>query len=104
MRDLVARFVEERDWTRYHSPKALAMAISIESAELLENFLFQPDDFLPAPLEKLTDEMADVFIYLMSMVNSLNLPSFADVVQKKMEKNQAKYPVEKYSGDRYEKV
>ena len=103
LRELVAKFVQERDWEQYHTPKALSTAISIESAELLENFLFQPDSYVPADIEKMTDEMADIFIYLMSLTNALKLESFAKEVHRKMIKNRQKYPKEKYSGKKYSK-
>ena len=69
-RKKVKKFVDEREWNQYHSPKALAIALNIEASELLEVFLFKPDDFIPKNLDSLTDEMADVFIYLMNLVNS----------------------------------
>jgi NTP pyrophosphatase (non-canonical NTP hydrolase) len=103
LRVLVDKFVSQRNWKSYHTPKNLAEAISIEAAELLENFLFQPEDYLPEQLESITDEMADVFIYLMSLVNTLNLKSFSQTVYNKMEKNKLKYPIEKYSGTNYQK-
>ena len=103
LRKLVSNFVEERNWNQYHSPSDIATALSIESAELLEYFLFKPDNFIPSNIEKLTDEMADIFIYLMSLANSLNLKSFASEVYRKMELNRKKYPIEKYSGSNYKK-
>ncbi len=103
LRELVSEFVKERDWGQYHTPKALSTAISVESAELLENFLFQPESFIPSDIEKLTDEMADIFIYLMSLTNTLKLESFAKEVHRKMIKNRQKYPKEKFSGENYSK-
>jgi dCTP diphosphatase len=103
LRTIVSKFIEERDWNQYHSPKALSTAISIESAELLENFLFKPDSHIPENIEDITDEMADIFIYLLSMANALNLTSFAKEIYRKMEKNRKKYPIEKYSGSNYQK-
>ena len=103
LRKLVSDFVGERNWNQYHSPSALATAISIESAELLENFLFKPDNYIPDNIEKLTDEMADIFVYLMSLCNALNLESFSEVVHQKMKKNRIKYPIERYAGDKYQK-
>ncbi|MHA1602484.1 MAG: MazG-like family protein [Promethearchaeota archaeon] len=103
LRKLTANFVNERDWKSYHKPRALAEAISIESAELLEQFLFQPPDYVPENIELLTDEMSDIFIYLMSLCNALKLPSFSQEVFRKMEKNKQKYPISKYSGENYQK-
>ena len=95
-------FVDERDWNQYHSPKALAIALNIETAELLEVFLFQSDNFIPENLDSLTDEMADVFIYLMNLVNSLKLDNFTQIIKQKIEKNAIKYPKE-FSGNNYKK-
>ncbi|UYP48283.1 hypothetical protein NEF87_004568 [Candidatus Lokiarchaeum ossiferum] len=103
LRELVSEFVHERNWEQYHTPKSLSEAISIESAELLENFLFQPDSHLPADIEKVTDEMADIFVYLMSLANTLQLKSFSEEVYRKMIKNRQKYPIEKFSGNNYSK-
>ena len=103
LRTFVNQFVEERNWKSYHNPRALAEAISIEAAELLECFLFQPEGYRPENLEHLTGEMADIFVYLMSLCNALNLESFSEVVHQKMKKNRIKYPIERYAGDKYQK-
>ena len=102
-RKKVKNFVNERDWNQYHSPKALAIALNIEAAELLEVFLFQSDDFIPKNLDSLTDEMADVFIYLMNLVNSLKLENFTQIIAQKIEKNAKKYPIKEFSSKKYKK-
>ena len=102
-RKKLKNFVDERDWNQYHSPKALAIALNIEAAELLEVFLFQPDNFIPKNLDSLTDEMADVFIYLMNLVNSLNIDNFTEIIKHKIEKNAIKYPIKKFSANNYKK-
>jgi NTP pyrophosphatase (non-canonical NTP hydrolase) len=106
LRQSIDQFVNERDWKSYHTPKSLAIALSIEASELLEHFLFQKSEYLPQdPIkhEAFTDEMADIFIYLMSLVNALDLPSFAAVVHRKLEKNRQKYPIDRFAGDKYRK-
>lgn len=102
-RGILKKFVADRQWETYHTPRALAEAISIEAGELLENFLFQPEGHLPENLAPLTDEMADVFIYLMNLVNCLDLSNFTQIVLHKIQKNAEKYPIEKYSGENYQK-
>jgi len=102
-RKKLKNFVDERDWNQYHSPKALAIALNIEAAELLEVFLFQPDNFIPENLDSLTDEMADVFIYLMNLVNSLKLDNFTEIIKQKIEKNAKKYPIKEFSAKKYKK-
>ena len=106
LRESINQFVKERDWKSYHTPKSLAIALSIEAAELLEHFLFLKSENLPQDPKKheaFTDEMADVFIYLMSLVNALELPSFSAIVDRKLEKNRKKYPIERFAGDKYQK-
>ncbi len=102
-RKKISIFVNERDWKKYHTPKSISMAISIEAAELLENFLFKPDTFIPSNIELITDEMSDIFIYLMCLANVLNLNSFSSEILRKIEKNKIKYPINEFSGNDYQK-
>lgn len=102
-RRILKQFVAERNWESYHTPRALSEAISIEAAELLENFLFKRDDSLTEDISPITDEMADIFIYLMNLVNALKLPNFTNVVLQKIRRNGMKYPVDKFSGENYKK-
>ncbi|MHA1767573.1 MAG: nucleotide pyrophosphohydrolase [Promethearchaeota archaeon] len=97
------KFVEERDWNQYHTAKSLAIALNIEAAELLEIFLFKSDGYIPENLTSLTDEMADVFIYLLNLVNSLNIENFTEIVKQKIIKNAKKYPIDKFSSHNYKK-
>lgn len=106
LRTLVADFVKERDWNQHHSPKSLSIALSIEAAELLEHFLFKNEDTLPktaANFNAFTEEMADVFIYLMCLANTLGIDNFSEIIHQKMEKNKLKYPKEKIAGKLYHK-
>jgi NTP pyrophosphatase (non-canonical NTP hydrolase) len=103
IKKLVADFVNERDWSQYHTPKSLATAISIEAAELLEHFLFKPDSHIPPDMEAFTDEIADIMIYLLSLSNTLKIDNLAEIIYRKMGKNRLKYPVEKFAGDKYSK-
>lgn len=102
-RKILKKFVDDRDWNQFHSPKSLAIALNIEAAELLEIFLFQPDNFIPKKLDALTDEMADVFLYLINMVNTLNIENFSQIVFQKIAKNAKKYPIDKFSSTNYKK-
>jgi NTP pyrophosphatase (non-canonical NTP hydrolase) len=103
----VQKFVKDRNWAKYHTPKNLIQAIGIEVSELSELFLFkdisldaiQNDKTL---LENISDEIADVFIYLISFVNSINL-DLTRAFTKKMEKNKVKYPLEKFRDGNYQK-
>ena len=103
----VQKFVEDRNWTKFHTPKNLIQALSIEVSELSEIFLFRELSIETiksdnALLENISDEIADVFIYLISLVNSLNL-DLASVFTRKMEKNKSKYSVEEFNDGTYQK-
>jgi NTP pyrophosphatase (non-canonical NTP hydrolase) len=73
-KDEIAEFVNKREWGKYHTPKNLIQALQIEAAELSELFLFKdyPIEHIlsnPELLEDISDEIADIFIYLISLVN-----------------------------------
>ncbi len=106
LREDVAKFIKERQWTKYHIPKDLSMAISIEASELMELFLWKQltaTDVIkdPSLKEKVGDEIADIFIYLLSLVNALDF-DLSDVVSTKIAKNRTKYPTSEFQGN-YEK-
>jgi NTP pyrophosphatase (non-canonical NTP hydrolase) len=103
LRKLVEDFVAERDWSQFHTPKNLAMALAIEAAELMEHFQWlTPDQSWavrddPARLAEVGEELADVFGYCLAMASELGI-DMAQAVRQKMVKNIAKYPAEKYRG------
>ena len=102
-RDLVREFVDERDWRQFHTPKNLAMALTIEAGELMEHFQWIDGDAsrgVAADADKLTavaDELADVMCYALAMANELDI-DLAAAIEAKMEKNRAKYPADEYRG------
>ena len=97
MEDLIKKIIQfrdERDWRKFHTPENLAKSISIESAELLENFQWNSS----YSEEKVSEELADVFIYCVLMAESLDV----DLLEKaydKLAKNMLKYPVDKSRGN-----
>ena len=104
-------FVDERDWNKFHTPKELAIAISIEASELLEIFLFQnpnpnieeiDNQTICSMKDEIADEIADIFAYLLSMVNALKI-DLTSVFLKKMKKNERKYPKHEFNG-KYKKI
>ena len=103
LRELVRRFVDERDWRQFHSPKNLSMSLAIEAAELMEHF--QGIDMAesrriaddPVQLGEVREEIADVLCYLLALANELNL-DLATAVRDKMVKNAVKYPAEQSRG------
>lgn len=101
LRAKVQKFTDDRDWDQFHSPENLAKSVVIEAAELLECFQWD-DDY---DLEALSDEMADVFVYLIGLADKVGVDLF-DIADKKMDKNALKYPVEKARGSnvKYDKL
>ena len=89
----VRKFRDERDWSQFHTPGNLAKAISIEAGELLEHFLWD-DNY---DKEAVGEELADVMVYCLHMADSLGV-NIEDIIDKKMDKNEKKYPVEKAKG------
>ena len=103
LREVVRKFVDERDWQQFHSPKNLSMALAIEAAELMEHFQWISSDesrSVGDDADKLTaigEELADVFCYTLAIVNELNIDLSAAMADK-MIKNARKYPAEEYRG------
>lgn len=88
-------FRDERDWAQFHNPKDLALGLSIEAAELNELFLWkQPEEADPA---KVREELADVFGFALLMAHHYGF-DIREIVEEKLAKNAAKYPVEKSKG------
>lgn len=99
--DAVAAFVAERDWAQFHTPKNLAMGVAIESAELMEHFLWSTGAESAAPdaakKTEIAHEMGDVLIYLVRLAQVLDVDLVAAATEK-LGVNRAKYPVEKAKG------
>lgn len=92
----VKRFVEDRSWGKYHRPKDLAIALSVEAAELLEVFQWSGGDerLDKETMDKIRHETADTVIYALSMANACGF-DLGEAVAEKMILNEKKYPVEK---------
>lgn len=106
LRRLLAEFVAERQWEKYHDPKNLSMAIAIETAELMEHFQWIRSEELPELLadaerrREIAEEVADVACFLLSLANALEL-DLSDTIRSKLEKNRAKYPPTLFRGNYY---
>jgi NTP pyrophosphatase (non-canonical NTP hydrolase) len=103
LRDIVRRFVDERDWRQFHSPKNLSMSLAIEAAELMEHFQWldgAESRKIGSDAAKLTgvrDELADVLCYLLAIANELDI-DLSEAMRDKMVKNAVKYPAEQSRG------
>jgi NTP pyrophosphatase (non-canonical NTP hydrolase) len=89
------KFRNERDWEQFHNPKDLALAINVEAGELLELFLWK--DAKDANIEKVKEELADVFAFAFLLAEKYNL-DVKEIVLDKIKKNAEKYPVDKAKG------
>ena len=98
----IRKFSEDRDWDQFHSPANLAKSISIEANELLECFQWSDDNY---DINEVKEELADVMVYCVDMLDKLNLDA-DEIINAKMDKNEAKYPVEKARGSakKYDKL
>jgi NTP pyrophosphatase (non-canonical NTP hydrolase) len=98
LRKMVIAFRDERDWKQYHTPKDLALAITVEAGELAEAFLWKAAAEVSDALgsedyrTRIADEMADVLIYLLCMAEATDI-DLSEAVTAKVRKNEVKYPV-----------
>lgn len=103
LKKLAADFRDARDWKQFHTPKDLAMAISVEANELLELFLWkngqEVQDFVknPEKMRRTNEELADVVILCLYLCDALGI-DMSRAVTEKIELNKKKYPVEKHRG------
>jgi NTP pyrophosphatase (non-canonical NTP hydrolase) len=88
-------FRNDRDWEQFHNPKDLALALSIEAAELNEEFLWKNAE--DANVEKIKEELADVFAYALLLAEKYDL-DINEIVIDKIKKNGEKYPIDKSKG------
>jgi dCTP diphosphatase len=99
----IDKMIFDRDWDQFHSVKNLSMALSIETAELMEIFQWQTEKQSnevskhPQLKLKVADELADIFVYLLRIVKKSDI-NLEEAVQNKLKKNLEKYPVEKFRG------
>ncbi|WP_078672048.1 nucleotide pyrophosphohydrolase [Chitinophaga eiseniae] len=91
----IRQFNTERDWSQFHNAKDLALAISIEAAELNELFLWKKAE--EADAEKVKEELADIFTYALQLADKYGF-DVGQIVADKIEKNALKYPVDKAKG------
>jgi NTP pyrophosphatase (non-canonical NTP hydrolase) len=89
------KFRDERDWEQFHNAKDLALAINVESGELLELFLWKSAN--EANIEKIREELADIFSYSFMLAEKYNL-DVKEIVLEKIKENAIKYPIDKSKG------
>jgi NTP pyrophosphatase (non-canonical NTP hydrolase) len=101
LKDDIHTFVAERDWAQFHSPKNLAMALSVEISEIVEIFQWlsaeQSTDKNAVDLTHLEEEIGDVMIYLTMLSEKFSIDPIT-AAQKKMQRNMGRYPASQYKG------
>ena len=95
LRKAIVQFTQERDWDQFHNGKDLALALSIEAAELNEAFLWK--DASKVNVEKVKEELADIFNYAILIADKYDL-DIKQIILDKLQKNAEKYPVDKAYG------
>jgi NTP pyrophosphatase (non-canonical NTP hydrolase) len=98
----IQRFVDARDWRQFHNPKDLAVAVAAEAGELMQHFVWQQPDQLDARVDarrdEIASEIADVGILLFELADNLGF-SLGEVMERKLNANELRYPVEKSRGN-----
>ncbi|MGM0417781.1 MAG: nucleotide pyrophosphohydrolase [Thermodesulfobacteriota bacterium] len=101
IKNLLRKFADERDWDQFHSPKNLSMALCKETTEIIEHFQWLTQDqsfnLSKKKHQKIEEEIADSFIYLIRLADKLDI-DIAEVAYQKIEKNRKKYPIDKSKG------
>lgn len=98
IQEKVIKFRDDRNWKQFHTPKDLAISLSLEAAELLEVFQWSgADTSAEGKNEKIAEELADVLLYSLLMADVTGL-DVKEIMLKKLAKNCEKYPVEKAYG------
>ncbi|KYD21406.1 MULTISPECIES: nucleotide pyrophosphohydrolase [Anoxybacillaceae] len=96
----IIEFRDARNWKQFHTPKDLAISLSLEAGELLENFQWKSsEEAVKTNLENIKDEIADVVIYALLLSHELGI-DMEKAVMDKIKKNEQKYPIEKSFGSK----
>lgn len=97
----IIEFRDERDWGQFHTPKNLAISLSLEASEVLEHFQWKTEgetvEYLKTNKENLADELGDVFNYLLLLAERADI-NILEAAENKLKKNSEKYPVDKAKG------
>jgi NTP pyrophosphatase (non-canonical NTP hydrolase) len=94
-------FRNKRDWKQFHNPKDIALSLVLEATEVLEHFQWKNDkevrEHVTSHKEEIGEELSDVLYWVLLMSHDLNI-DIADALERKIDKNEQKYPVEKAKG------
>jgi len=99
--DRIIAFRDARDWKQFHNPKDLAISLVLEAGEVMEHFQWKNkeeiEEHIKTHNEEVGDELADVLYWILLMSHDLNI-NVLDALEKKIKKNEDKYPIEKAKG------
>lgn len=102
IKKLIAKFAKDRDWDKFHTPKNLSMALSVEASELVEIFQWlsqeESKNIDSNEIQNVKDEVADILIYLIRIADKLNI-DLEKAVLEKIDKNNEKYPIDLSKGN-----
>jgi NTP pyrophosphatase (non-canonical NTP hydrolase) len=107
--DKIKIFCEERDWIQFHNHKDMAISLCLEAAEVLEHFQWKTEEeiekYVLESKNEIAEELADVAIYLFELADNLKI-DLSESIDKKIEKNAVKYPINKVRGKhtKYDKL
>lgn len=100
--DKIVTFRDDRDWKQFHNPKDLAVSLLLEAAEVLEHFQWKSasemEEHITKNRHEVADELADTLYWILLMSNDLEI-DIKDALEKKLKKNEEKYPIEKSKGN-----
>jgi NTP pyrophosphatase (non-canonical NTP hydrolase) len=99
LNERIKKFCADRDWSQFHDPKNLAISLQLEASEVLELFQWTKDNQAKVGKEEdMKDELADVLYWLIMLSNHYDI-DLVSALDKKMDKNEVKYPIEKAKGN-----
>ncbi len=97
----IVKFRDARDWKQFHNPKDCAISLSLEASEVLEHFQWKNkeeiEQYIKDHKKEISEELVDVFYWVLLMSHDLNI-NLPEAFNKKLKKNEQKYPVEKAKG------
>jgi len=102
MQKMIRKFCDDRNWGQFHNPKDLAISLSLEAAEVMEHFQWKNEIEIAKhsidKKEEVGEELADVLYWVLLLANRLDV-NLVESFQKKMDKNEIKYPIDKSKGN-----
>ena len=97
----IIKFRDARDWKQFHNPKDVALSLVLEATEVMEHFQWknkeEMDEYVKTHKGEIAEELADTLYWILLMSHDLNI-DILDALEKKISKNESKYPVEKAKG------